>query len=355
MADEHPHHEYYWIVGTVVVFAALWFLGDVILPFVTGAAIAYLLDPIADRLERWGLGRALATTLVMIGALLALAVMVLLIVPLFLSQAAGLLATIPDAVRELRSFMETRAPDIFDQTSPARQAVDRTVEALQGQAGRIVQGILASVNSLIGVVLFLVVTPVVAFYLLMDWDRMVAAIDDLLPRRDADTIRRLAREIDRALAGFVRGQTTVCLILGGFYAVALMLVGLDFAIVIGLIAGLLTFIPWVGSITGGVLSIGLALLQFWAEPWRIVLVAVIFVAGQFAEGNFLTPKLVGGSVGLHPVWLLLALSVFGALFGFVGLLVAVPVAAVLGVLVRYGLERYRAGRFYRGRQGGGRS
>jgi predicted PurR-regulated permease PerM len=348
MAEEHPHHEYYWIGGAVAAFAALWYLGDVILPFVIGAAIAYLLDPVADRLERWGCSRALATALVMIGAALVIALALLLVIPLFLQQTVALVAAIPEIVRDFRAFVEMRAPDLFDATSPARAAVEQALSALQGQAGQFAQGILASVNSLIGVILFLVVTPVVAFYLLLDWDRMVRSLDNLLPRRDAGTIRQLAGEIDRALAGFVRGQFTVCVILGVFYALALMLVGLDFAIVIGLVAGLLTFIPWVGSITGGVLSIGLALFQFWAEPWRIALVAVIFVAGQFAEGNVLTPKLVGGSVGLHPVWLLFALSVFGALFGFVGLLVAVPVAAMLGVLVRYAIARYREGRFYRG-------
>jgi len=195
-------------------------------------------------------------------------------------------------------------------------------------------------------VIFIVVVPVVAFYLLLDWDRMIASIDGWLPLDHAVTIRELAREVDAVLAGFVRGQLTVAAIQGTFYAVALMLVGLQFGLVVGLAAGMISFIPYVGATLGGLVAIGLALFQFWAEPWWIGVVAAIFVAGQVIEGNFLTPKLVGGSVGLHPVWLLFSLSVFGALFGFVGMLVAVPMAATIGVFSRFGIRQYLAGPLY---------
>jgi len=198
----------------------------------------------------------------------------------------------------------------------------------------------------------LVIVPVVSVYMLLDWDRMIAKIDDLLPREHAPVIRRLASEIDHTLAAFIRGMGTVSLILGTYYAVALMLVGLQFGLVVGFIAGLVTFIPYLGALIGGALAIGLALFQFWGDWGSIGLVALIFVAGQVAEGNFLTPKLVGSSVGLHPVWLLLALSVFGALFGFVGMLVAVPVAAALGVLARFGVEQYKASQIYQGPETG---
>jgi predicted PurR-regulated permease PerM len=207
----------------------------------------------------------------------------------------------------------------------------------------------------VNVLVYVVVVPVVAFYLLLDWDRMVARIDELLPRDHAPTIRRLAGEIDRTLASFVRGQGTVCLILGTFYAVALMVLGLQFGLVVGLLAGLLTFIPYVGAIVGGVLSIGLALFQFWGDWWWIIAVALVFQVGQLVEGNILTPNLVGSSVGLHPVWLIFALAAFGALFGFVGLLVAVPVAAAIGVLARFAIEQYKQGRLYRGYESRGDS
>ena len=189
--------------------------------------------------------------------------------------------------------------------------------------------------------------------MLLDWDRMIARIDELLPREHAPTIRRLASEIDDTMAAFIRGMGLVCLILGTYYAVALMIVGLNFGLVVGFIAGLVTFIPYLGALIGGVLAIGLALFQFWGDWLSIGIVAGIFVVGQIVEGNFLTPKLVGDSVGLHPVWLLLALAVFGTLFGFVGMLVAVPVAAALGVITRFAVNQYLDSRLYRGDDGPG--
>ena len=202
--------------------------------------------------------------------------------------------------------------------------------------------------ALVSFVAVVVVTPVVAFYLLMDWRRLVQGIDDLLPRDHRKTIHRLAGDLDRVLAGFIRGQLTVCLLLGSFYAIALMMLGLNFGLLIGLFAGLISFIPFVGSILGGLLSVSVAIAQYWEDPVWILAVAIVFVIGQMVEGNYLTPKLVGGSVGLHPVWLLFALSAFGALFGFVGMLVAVPAAAMIGVVGRFLLEQYKDGRLYRG-------
>ena len=218
----------------------------------------------------------------------------------------------------------------------------------EARGAELLQTLVNSAAGVVNVLVFLLVVPVVAFYMLLDWDRMIARIDELLPRDHAPVIRELARRIDRTMASFIRGQGTVCLVLGTFYAIALMIVGLNFGLVVGLIAGLLTFIPYVGALVGGALAVGLALFQFWGEWWWIVAVAAIFQAGQLIEGNVLTPKLVGSSVGLHPVWLLFSLSAFGAIFGFVGLLVGVPVAASIGVLVRYAVERYQDGLLYRG-------
>ena len=163
-------------------------------------------------------------------------------------------------------------------------------------------------------------------------------------------MRRLASQVDKTLASFIRGQGTVCLILGTYYAISLMLAGLNFGLVVGFIAGLVSFIPYIGALVGGVLAIGLALFQFWGDWVSIGIIGGIFMVGQFLEGNILTPKLVGNSVGLHPVWLLFALSVFGSLFGFVGMLVAVPVAAMIGVFARYGIEQYKDSLLYRGKQ-----
>jgi predicted PurR-regulated permease PerM len=192
------------------------------------------------------------------------------------------------------------------------------------------------------------VTPVVAFYLIYDWHRMIRSVDSWIPIQHRDTVRELAREVDAAIAGFLRGQTAVCLILGSFYAVALTLTGLNFGLLIGLISGLITFIPYVGSMTGLVLSLGVAVAQFWPAYGSILIVLGIFLVGQFVEGNVLAPKLVGESVGIHPVWLIFALLAFGYLFGFVGLLVAVPLAATIGVLTRFALRRYLQSSLYTG-------
>jgi predicted PurR-regulated permease PerM len=338
----------YWGIAAAVFLALLWLLGNVILPFVLGGAIAYFLDPVADRLERAGLSRALATTVITIFAVLFFVLAVLLLVPTLVRQTTALVETAPELFQRLQGFLTERFPDLMDENSALRTSLADLGQAIRDRGGELVNAVLGTFSSVLNVIVLIVIVPVVAFYLLLDWDRMVARIDSLLPREHAPTIRRLASEIDATLAGFVRGQGTVCLILGTYYAVALMLVGLNFGLVIGLVAGLLTFIPYVGAIIGGVLSIGLALFQFWGDWWTILLVAAIFQLGQIVEGNVLTPKLVGGSVGLHPVWLIFALSAFGALFGFVGLLVAVPVAAVLGVLTRFALQQYKESRLYLG-------
>jgi len=338
----------YWGIATAVVLVMLWALGGVILPFVVGAAVAYFLNPVARRLQRIGLSRVLATVVIFVFLIALVILALLVIIPTLVQQTNDLIQAAPDLFRQLRNGLTERFPEIMEEGSPLRQSLAAIGEAIQSRGGELLQRLLSSAAGVVNLLVFFVVVPVVAFYLLMDWDTLIARIDDLLPREHAPIIRRLARDIDRTLASFVRGQGTVCLILGTFYAVALMVVGLQFGLVVGLIAGLLTFIPYVGALVGGVLSLGLALYQFWGDWWLILAVAVIFQAGQMVEGNVLTPKLVGNSVGLHPVWLIFALSAFGTLFGFVGMLVAVPIAAAIGVLVRFALDRYREGLLYRG-------
>jgi predicted PurR-regulated permease PerM len=338
----------YWGVATAVFFLVLWVLGDVILPFVLGAAIAYFLDPIADRLEAAGTSRAVATGIITFFAILTFVVLALLVIPMLVEQTAQLIEAIPQIASNLQAFLTERFPDLGDANSTIRKSLVSIGETFQSKGGEVLNTVLASFSGIVNAIVLFVIVPVVAFYLLLDWDRMIARVDALLPRDHAPTIRKLMADIDRTMAGFVRGQGTVCLILGTYYAVALMLVGLNFGLVVGFIAGVLTFIPYVGALVGGGLAIGLALFQFWGDWLWIVLVWAIFQSGQFVEGNILTPKLVGSSVGLHPVWLIFALSAFGALFGFVGLLVAVPVAAALGVITRFGLERYKNSRLYRG-------
>jgi predicted PurR-regulated permease PerM len=313
-----------------------------------GGAIAYFLDPVADRLERLGMSRAAATTVISLVALLLVVLLVLAVIPTLVNQLTALVNAAPDIAKRLQGFLLERFPDLADSTSTIRQTLAEIGAAIQARGGQLAQGVLSSALGVISVVVFVVVVPVVAFYLLLDWDAMLERIDAMLPRDHAPTIRRLAKEIDTVLAGFVRGQVSVCIALGTFYAVALMAAGLQFGLVVGAIAGAITFIPYVGSIIGGTLAVGLALFQFWGDWVQIGIVAAIFAVGQFVEGNILTPKLVGKSVGLHPVWLLLALSAFGSAFGFVGMLVAVPVAASIGVLTRFAIEQYQSSLLYKG-------
>ena len=339
----------YWGIAAVVFAVVMWALGNVLLPFILGAAIAYLIDPIADRMEAAGLSRTAATATITVAALLVFLVVISVVVPTLIFQMIDLSRVLPEVFQNLREFAQQTFPSLFDEGSRAQQAIASVAITLQSKAIAVLEGVLGSAVSLVNVLVLFVIVPVVAVYLLLDWDNMVARIDALLPRDHAPTIRELAARIDRVLASFIRGMGTVCLILGTYYAVALMLVGLNFGLAVGFIAGLVTFIPYLGALIGGALAIGLALFQFWGDWWSIGMVVGVFVIGQVVEGNFLTPKLVGNSVGLHPVWLLLALSVFGALFGFVGMLVAVPVAAALGVVARFLVEQYLDSRLYQGK------
>ena len=338
----------YWGLAALLFFVALWFLGSVMLPFLVGGAVAYFLDPLADRLERAGLSHAAATSAITLSALLIVVLLVLAVIPVLVQQLSALINAAPAIVARLETFLLAQFPDLTDSTSVVRQSLGQIASSVQDRGGALAQGLVNSVLGVVSWLLFIVVVPVVAFYLLMDWDHMVARVDDLLPRDHAPVIRRLSREIDVVLAGFVRGQVSVCLIMAIYYAGGLMLVGLQFGLVVGAIAGAVTVIPYVGALMGGMLAVGLALYQFWGDWLHIGLVIGIFAIGQFLEGNVITPRLVGKSVGLHPVWLMLALSVFGAIFGFVGLLIAVPMSAALGVVTRFGLAQYRDSPLYRG-------
>ncbi|MEM9318737.1 MAG: AI-2E family transporter [Pseudomonadota bacterium] len=339
----------YWGIAAAVFLLILWQLGDVVLPFIVGGALAYFLDPVADRLERLGLSRLWATIIICLIAILTLVVALVVVIPLLVSQTVELVRQAPTIFDSVQTWLNERFPEaIGEGSSPLTDSVASIGQTIQARGDELLSLALNSAQGVVNVLVFVIVVPVVFFYMLKDWDRMVAAIDRLLPRDHAPVIRDLARQIDETLASFVRGQGTVCLILGIFYAVALMLMGLNFGVLVGFVAGLLTFIPYLGALIGGALAVGLALFQFWGDWLWILAFYAVFQVGQFVEGNILTPNLVGQSIGLHPVWLIFALSAFGAVFGLVGFLVAVPVAAMIGVLIRYAIARYREGLLYRG-------
>jgi len=343
----------FWVGALVLLILVVYVLADILLPFVAGLAIAYFLDPVADRLEKWGLSRLWATMVIVGIFILAFLLFLVLLVPILVHQLTQLVIFLPDYVSSLRTLFaewsEGWVSDFFDiDPNSASGPLQDIVKRITRWLGGLVPSLWSGGVALISFLALFIVTPVVAFYMLYDWDRMVAIVDTWLPRDHQETIRDLARQMDLAIAGFVRGQGTVCLILGTLYAIGLTLLGLNFGLLIGLTAGLISFIPYVGSTIGLVLAGGVALVQFWPEWAPIAGALGIFVFGQMVEGNFLSPKLVGGSVGLHPVWLMFALFAFGYLFGFVGMLLAVPLAAAVGVLSRFALKQYMASKIYTG-------
>ena len=346
----------FWVAAFVVIVLVLWLLSEILLPFIAGLAIAYLLTPLTDWIERLGVNRLAAALLIITLMVLVFVLLILLVAPILGGQLSSFIENIPGYVTKLQSLLSDPSRPWVQKLLGAGFSADKSMGDLVTQGVGWLSSFLKSLwsggRALVSLFSLIVVMPVVAFYLIYDWHRMIATVDTWIPVHQRETVRRLAREVDAAIAGFVRGQTAVCLILGSYYAVALTVSGLNFGLLIGLISGLITFIPYVGSMTGLILAVGVAVAQFWPDYGSILMVLGIFLVGQFLEGNVLAPKLVGESVGLHPVWLIFALLAFGYLFGFVGLLVAVPLAATIGVLARFALRRYLESSLYTGEKSG---
>jgi predicted PurR-regulated permease PerM len=340
----------FWLVTFLVLVAVLWLLHDILLPFVAGIALAYVLAPLADRVERLGMNRTVAALLIVGVLVVALIALMLLLVPLLLQQGSALISHIPGYVKRAKELIVDENLPWLNWLGAAES--DKTASDLVGQVATWLLSFSYSLwsggKALVSLASVLIVMPVVTFYLVRDWHAMIDKVDGWIPVDQRETVRQLAREIDAAIGGFLRGQLGVCLVLGCYYAIALMLVGLDFALLIGLIAGLITFVPYIGSMTGLMIAVSLAIAQFWPDWKRITLVVAIFLVGQFIEGSIVSPKLVGERVGLHPVWLIFAMFAFGYLFGFVGLLIAVPLGAAVAVLLRFGLRQYFASPLYMG-------
>ena len=355
-----------WAAILATLLLLLHVLGGVVMPFATGIALGYLLDPVVRRLHRMGVSRLISALLILALFILSLTLALVIVAPVLANQLVGFAERLPSIVTRLQALAVTEGVDIAKRFGGqwldalglsgglSSEQIQRTVSDFVSrgaewllQAGR---GLISGGAALVNFFSLLVVTPVVAFYILVDWDLMVRTLDSLLPLPHRAKLRVIAGEINQALAGFIRGQLLVCLFLGLWYGLGLTLIRLEFGFLIGVIAGVLSFIPYVGSMTALVLSLGVALVQGWPSLQLTAMALVVVGAGQFLEGNVISPKLVGGSIGLHPVWLMFALFAFGSLFGFVGLLVAVPTAAALGVLARHFLALYRSSELYLGRE-----
>ncbi|MHA1554699.1 MAG: AI-2E family transporter [Alphaproteobacteria bacterium] len=348
----------FWIGAFTIFIVLLLVLRSILLPFVAGMAIAYALNPIADWLVARGLSRLLATVLILVVFLLLFVVAMLLLVPVLAGQLVDLVERAPTYIERLQDLLGLAInSEVAAFLGLDAESIRTSLREMLGGGGQVfstfVQSLLSGGRFLSNLISLLVVTPFVAFYLLHDWHRVLAWVDDLLPRDRADDIRRLAREIDLKVAAFVRGQLLVGLILGIFYATGLVIIGINYGLLIGLVSGLISFIPYLGFTVGFAISIVLALVQFWPDWVLPVATIALFMVGQFIEGYVLYPRLIGPSVGIHPVWLFFALFALGLLFGFVGLLIAVPSAAAVGVIFGYVVELYRNSAIYRGGEEGG--
>ncbi len=329
----------------VAVWLALQLFASVLLPFVAAAGIAYVLDPPTKRLTGLGMPRGAAALLMVLALIAAVLLFALLLYPLILAQVGILFSRVPQYVQLVQAWANQQIAHLQDSFG-SDVVNDKLRDLVSSQAGSMLSFIAGALSRLIGggfalfnVLTLMVVTPVVAFYLLRDWPRLVAKIDSWLPRRYADVIRAQVREVDRILSAWVRGQALCCVLLAAYYVVALSLAGLDLGLLVGLAAGLLSFIPYVGSITGGVTAIGLALAQF--PSWHsVIVIAGVLIVGQILEGYVIYPRFLGDRVELPAVWVIFALFAGAAAFGFLGVMLAVPVAATIGVLCRFWLRRY---------------
>lgn len=349
------HPALFW-AGVIAIFlACLYLFSPILMPFVIGILLAYLLNPLVARLARHRVGRTWASVLVLLLAFVVFVGVVLLMLPVLQQQLSDLIGKLPQLIETIRvkimsliALAQTKVP--AETAAKMKDGVGGMLGDLAGNLTSMLGGFLAGVwtsgLAVVNVLSLVFITPLVAFYMLNDWERIVAAIDSNIPRRHVATVRALALQIDVHLAGYIRGVSMICVILGVFYGAALSLVGLDFGLIIGLLIGLLSFIPFAGAIFGFIVSVGLALVQF-TELTSILLVVGIFAVGQVIEGNVLQPWLVGRQVNMHPVWIIFALLAGGTVFGFLGVLLGVPIAIVISVLLRYAFRRYRDSQHYK--------
>jgi predicted PurR-regulated permease PerM len=347
----------FWLLMLILFGFACFLFSGVLAPFVASLALGYVLDPVVTRMQRMGLSRLAATLVILFVFLVLLVFLFFGLGPILGRQLVGFVESLPDYVNKLQTLISDELAGLlqtyggdwlkklgFD-APPTADGLQKSLGNFIGQGAQYIGNFLKSIwsggTALVGIIALAVVTPVVTFYLLISWPEMVATIRSLIPPRYRATVFEISGEIDRALAGFLRGQSIVCLFLGVWYGVGLTLIGLNFGFFIGLSAGFLSFIPYVGSTTALVFSVIVALVQGWPNLGLLGLAILVVESGQFLEGNVLSPKLVGGSVGLHPVWLIFALFAFGSLMGFTGMILAVPLAAAIGVLIRFAIKRYK--------------
>jgi len=333
----------FWIASLALVVMAAVLLREVLLPFVAGLALAYLLDPLVNRLERLGFNRAVATLFILAAFYLGVIALLVVAIPIITTEIATLIDKLPTYAKRLQALLVDPSHPSLGKIldvgiAQAEQSSSELASIGAGWLTEFLRSLWSDGRMLLSIFSLLVVTPIITAYLVHDWNRLITALDNFVPAAQRNTVRALAREIDGTIAAFLRGQGTICLILGIYYALALRSIGLDHGLLIGIVSGLLAFIPYFGSLTGVLLSLSVAAVQFGLVWTPFLLLLAIFLVGQSLADYALAPYLVGSKVHLNPVWLMFALFSFGYLFGFVGLLLAVPLAASMGVLLRFALR-----------------
>ena len=342
-------HTIFWIFIAFVIVLALYTLSSVLMPFVAGMILAYLLDPLVDRIEKFGISRSISTVLVLAIFFVGSTGSSLLLLPVVLSQLSNLTIFLPTLISKLEPFIR-QARSLFDNAIKADDSSQPSlpVADILSWAGEFLTEIISSSLAFANLLSLVIITPIVAFYLLRDWDLIINKVKSWMPIAHEKRIVEQDLKIDKSLSALVRGQGSVCLILALYYSFSLTAVGLQFGILIGTFVGIVSFVPFVGAILGAIFSLGFSVIQF--ETYTpIFLVAAIFLVGQVLEGNFLTPKLIGEAVGLHPVWVIFALLTGATLFGFLGILLALPIAVVVTVLIRLSLTNYFESEIYSGK------
>ncbi|SDO82547.1 Predicted PurR-regulated permease PerM [Filomicrobium insigne] len=343
----------FWLIAAVVLVLLIGLLQEILLPFVLGILFAYGLNPVADALERIGLPRVVSCLAIVALLVIAIVLVIVFVGPVLVEHVTQFANALPTELQRLQDLLQTWAQEKLGTHSPAAlQAFNSVLTSLsenwEGVASWVAQSLWTQGRALFNVLSLVLITPLVVFYLLVDWKRMLGEVDRWLPRGHAAPLRQMARDINGAVSAFIRGQGTVCLILGCFYALSLWAVGLHYGALIGFATGVLAFVPVLGWAIGTLIGMTLAVLQFWPDTLPVMLVLGVFLAGQALDAGILSPNIVGSKIGLHPVWLIFALFAFSYLFGIVGALVAVPLAAAVGVIVRYGLKAYLASSVYTG-------
>jgi predicted PurR-regulated permease PerM len=336
------------VIFAIVIIAIfcwlLYLIKSVLTPFLASLAIAYFLNPLVNYLHNKKLSRFTATSLILGLFLTIFTIICVTLLPIIGTQFAELLDTLPQ-------YLQTIANDFYPKIAASLNRLGFNISAdfssvmhdqnVTSYFVNLSQNIFASSLSLINILSLIFITPILVFYLLKDWDLLIQTTNDYLPRKIVSSTKKIAAEIDKTLSGYVRGQLNVCLILSFFYSCTLSLTDLNFGFLIGLLTGFFAFIPYIGMLSGTIIALVVALFEWGFDTTHLTLITAIFIAGNILESNFLTPKLIGGKIGLHPVWLIFGLFTFGALFGFIGVLVAVPLTAICGTIIKHFALEYK--------------